>query len=148
LHLEYNGGIGIAEGTPYGYTINNAFLLGGETPFQWGNDWQSASLCYRYNAFTKPSHDVQFSFYWGKNFLQDKFRFSGNFVLFTQNRNRGDASTVNLTGKKILFWGQPQIWFNLNKTFSIGSQITLYYNIYSYSENMLIYPTAAIKYQF
>jgi len=148
LHLEYNGGLGIAEGTPYGYYLNNAFLLGGAIPFQWGKDWQSASLCYRYHDFAKPSHDAQFSFYWGKNLLRDKFRFSGNFVLFTQNRNRGDAATSHLKGKKIEYWGQPQIWFNPNKTFSIGSQVSLYYHVYSYSESLLVYPAIAVKYQF
>ena len=146
--VEYNGGLGIAEGTQYGYYINNAFLLGGQYPFQWENDWQSMSLCYRYNVFTKPSHDLQLSLYWGKNFWQDDFRFSGNFVLLTQNKNTGDVSTVHLSGKKILFWGQPQIWYNVTKTFSIGTQITMYYHIYSYSENMLFYPTVAIKFQF
>jgi len=148
LHLEYNGGLGIAEGTAYGYYINNAYLIGAQYPFQWGVDWQSASLCYRYNSFNEPSHDMQFSFYWTKMFWQDDFTFSGNFVLFTQNRDIGQPHTENLKGKKVVFWGQPQIWFNLTKDFSIGSQITLYYNIYSYSNSMLVYPAIAVKYRF
>ncbi|MBN2000908.1 DUF5020 family protein [candidate division KSB1 bacterium] len=59
LHLEYNGGLGIAEGTTYGYHINNAYLLGTAYPFLWGADWQSASLCYRHSALKKPSLDLQ-----------------------------------------------------------------------------------------
>jgi hypothetical protein len=35
LHLEYNGGVGIAEGTSHGYYVNNAFLLGLSIPFNW-----------------------------------------------------------------------------------------------------------------
>lgn len=148
LHFEYNGGVGIAEGTTYGYNINNAFLLGAAYPFLWGTDWQSASLCYRYSAFKKPSFDLQFTFFWTKVFWQDNFTFSGNLVLFTQNKDTGDPLNENSAGKKVVFWGQPQIWFNMTRAFFVGSQITLYYHIYSYSEKILIYPAIAVKYQF
>ena len=80
LHVEYNGGLGIAEGTVYGYNIDNAYLLGAQHPFQWGANWQSVSLCYRYNSYHKPSHDMQLSLYWNKLFLRDYFTFSGSFV--------------------------------------------------------------------
>jgi hypothetical protein len=148
LHLEYNGGMGIAEGTSYGYYLNNVYLFGIDYPFQWGDDWQSVSFSYRYSILNGPNHDAQVTLYWAKHFWNNKFTFEGSFVLFTLNRNHGDASTMNLTGKRLLFWGQPQIWFNLDKNLSIGSQITLYYHIYTYSENMLIFPSAAIKYRF
>jgi hypothetical protein len=148
LHLEYNGGLGIAEGTSYGYYLNNAYMFGVDYPFQWGDDWQSVSFSYRYSILNGPNHDAQVTLYWAKHSWENKFTFEGSFVLFTLNRNQGDVLTMNMTGKRILFWGQPQIWFNLDKNFSIGSQITLYYHIYSYSENMLIYPSAAIKYRF
>ncbi len=145
-HVEYNGGVGIAEGSTFGYSINNAFLLGPEYPFQWGNDWESISLCYRYSLFDKPSHDVQLSVYWSKNLLEDKFSFSGSLVMFTENKDHGDPATANLTGKRVLIWGQPQVWYNISKTFSIGSQLTTYYHVISNSERVLVYPTLAVKY--
>ncbi len=146
VHVEYNGGVGVAQGSSFGYSINNAFLLGPQTPFQWGDDWQSVSLCYRYSPFDRPSHDAQLSFYWSKNLPEGRFDFSGSLVLFTENRNHGDPGTAGLSGKKVLFWGQPQIWFNVSRVFSIGSQLTMYYHIYSYSGSVLVYPTIAVKY--
>lgn len=148
LHIEYSGGVGVAEGTSYGYYVGNAYLFGSNYAFQWGNDWQSISLCYRYSLLNRPSHDAQVTAYWSKHLLEDRFTFAGSFVLFTQNRDRGDDLTKNLTGKKVFFWGQPQIWINVTDNFFVGSQITLYYHIYSYSENLLVYPALAMKYQF
>jgi hypothetical protein len=33
IHVEYNGGLGIAEGTTYGYYLNHELLLGGNIRF-------------------------------------------------------------------------------------------------------------------
>lgn len=101
-----------------------------------------------HNSFAKPSHDIQLSLYWTKMFLQDNLSCSGNLVLFTQNKDIGEPWTRNVNGKKIVLWGQPQIWFNLNKAFAVGSQITLYYNVYSYSEGILVYPAIGAKFKF
>lgn len=128
--------------------INNAYLIGTAYPFQWGTDWQSVSLCYRYSSFEKPSHDLQLSFFWTKVFWGNNLTFSGNFVLFTKNKDTGEPLEKNLMGKKIVFWGQPQMWFNVTRSIFVGSQITLYYNVYSYSDKMLFYPAIAVKYKF
>ncbi|MBN2413729.1 hypothetical protein JXQ31_18765 [candidate division KSB1 bacterium] len=53
-----------------------------------------------------------------------------------------------MNGKKIFFLSEPQIWYNLNKLWAIGSEIKLFYHVYSYSDQLLIYPTIAIKYNY
>jgi len=147
LHLEYAGGLGYGGEAYTGYYINNAFLLGAAYSFQWKNGWVSTYLAYKYNNFDKPSHDAQYSFWWGKNIFNDKFSISSNFVIWTENKNRGDDLTANLKGKEILFYVEQKVWYNLNQQFSVGSKIKLFYNIFSYS-SFLIYPTVAIKYNF
>ncbi len=148
MHLQYCGGLGFINQTTNGYYINNAYLIGAAYPFQWQNAWFSTFLAYRYNNFDRISHDIQFSFYWGKNILSEKISITGHFVIWSENNNHGDAWTDNLDGKKFLFLSEPQIWYNLNKLWAIGSEIKLFYHVYSYSDQLLIYPTVAIKYNF
>ena len=148
VHLEYSGGLGFISKTVSGYHINNTYSIGMAHTFQWMNGWANTFLAYRYTNFEKLSHDILYSFWWGKNILREKVRLTAYFVLWTENKNHGDAWTQNLSGKKFLALGEPQIWYNFNKLFAIGSEIKLFYHVYSYSDHLLIYPTLAIKYNF
>ena len=69
-------------------------------------------------------------------------------VLWTENKNHGDVFTENESGKKFLFFGDPQIWFSIHKGLSAGSKTNLYYHVISNENIFLIYPTIALKYQF
>jgi len=146
LHLQYSGGLGIVSANQSGYYINNAYIAGFAYPFQWKNAWFSTYIAYRYNNFNTPSHDIQYSFYWGGSILEGKISLTGHLVLWTENNNHGDAWTQTLSGKKFLFLSEPQVWYNFNQFLAIGSEIKLFYHVYSYSDNLLIYPTVAIKY--
>ena len=147
LSLNYSGGLGVAPPS-YGFYIANAFAAGPAYPFQWKGAWLSANLSYRYTAFAKPSHDVQFNFYFGKGFLNYKILAAGSIVAWTQNRNLGTDETKALHGKKFAFFGDPQIWFRIWKSVSVGSRINLYYHVLTPEDKMQIYPTLALKNQF
>jgi hypothetical protein len=145
--MEYSGGLGIAEPGSYGYYISNGFSLGASHLFSRKAGFYNLSLSYRYNSFKRPSHDAMFSFYWWKGIWNYKIEISGDIELWTQNRNRGDAITLNLTGKNLSLFGEPQFWLNLGRKFSLGSKVNLYYHVLTNSNIFQIYPTAALKYK-
>ncbi|WP_428660079.1 DUF5020 family protein [Runella sp.] len=148
LNVGYSGGLGIIESIKGGFYINNSYALGAAYPFLGKNSWYSAVLCYRYSAFEKPSHDTQFTFYVGKGIRNYKFITSASLVCWTENRNHGDDYTKNLSGKKLAFFGDPQIWYNVGKGFSAGSKIWLYYHVLTPENTIQAYPTLAVKYKF
>jgi hypothetical protein len=147
LYLEYSGGIGLVGETGSGYRIANTYSLGAASAFRLWHGWGSANLAYRYTSFGRPSHDVASTFWWGKD-PGRRVSLSAYFVLWTVNRNRGDSGTQQLHGKKLSGLGEPRLWLNLNRSFAVGSEIRLYYDVYDYSDGLLIYPIMAIKYQF
>src|SRR6266700_8456026 len=147
IAVQYSGGMGITEPKQYSYYINNTFSIGAAYPFQWKGAWFNTTVSYSYNAFTKPSHDVLGSFYWGKGFRNYKFEFAGDIEVYTLNKDQGDVLTKGLKGKWVAFFGEPQCWFNWNKHFSLGSKINLYYHVLTFSDIFQVYPTAAVRYR-
>ena len=147
LALTYSGGLGVAPPT-YGYYLTNTFGVGAAYPFQWRGAWFSTSLVYRFSAFPKPSHDPQFTFYFGKGFFNYRIMVAGSIVAWSENRNQGNDFTKDLKGKKVAFFGDPQCWVKLTKTVSIGSRINLYYHTLTTENQLQIYPTLALKNQF
>ncbi|MDJ1494296.1 DUF5020 family protein [Cytophagaceae bacterium DM2B3-1] len=145
--LNYTGGLGIAPPS-FGYYLTNSFGAGISYPFQWKGAWLSANLLYRYNAFHKPSHDPQLTFYLGKFFANYKIFVEGSIVAWTENKDQGIDYTKGQKGKKLAFYGDPQIWFRIKKGFFIGSRISLYYHLVSQDNKVQAYPTIGTKYQF
>ena len=147
LSFTYSGGLGVAPPS-YGYYLTNSFGIGASYPFQWKGAWLSANLVYRYNAFPKPSHDPQFTFYFGKGFFNYKLWVAGSFVFWTENRNQGTDFTSDLSGKKLAFFGDPQLWVKLKRTVSIGSRINVFYHVLTTNHQIQVYPTLAVRNQF
>lgn len=147
LALTYSGGLGVAPPS-YGYYLANTFGIGTAYPFQWRGAWFSTSLVYRYIAFSKPSHDPQLTFYFGKGFFNYRIMVAGSFVAWSENRNQGTDFTKELTGKKIAFFADPQCWVKVTKTVSVGSRINLFYHTLTNANQVQIYPTIALKNQF
>ncbi|HEX7071938.1 MAG TPA: DUF5020 family protein [Rhodothermales bacterium] len=145
LHLEYSGGLGLIGESTDGFAINNTFAVGAARPFQMMGSWASTFLAYRVTNFDTPSHDLMYSFWWGKD-VHPRVGITAYVVLWTINRNHGDAWTEDLSGKEFVAIGEPQVWFRLNDTFSVGSEVKLYYRVYSYSKRVLVYPTLAVQY--
>jgi len=147
VQLQYAGGLGIAEPGSYGFYIDNAFSLGLSHPFQWKNTWFNVYACYTYRNFKKPSHDVLTSFYWWKGLMNYKMQFAGDFELWTVNKNRGDIYTAGMSGKKISFYGEPQVWYKIKGGFSFGSKINIYYHVLTNDDRFQAYPTIGLRYQ-
>jgi hypothetical protein len=147
LSLNYSGGLGVTS-TASGYYLANSFGIGIAYPFQWQGAWLSASVLFRYNAFDKPSYDPQFTLYFGKGFCNYKIFIAGSVVCWTQNKNQGNEFTRDLHGKKLAFFGDPQVWFRIKNGISAGSRGNVYYNLIGRDNKIQLYPTLGLKYQF
>jgi Domain of unknown function (DUF5020) len=146
LSLTYSGGLGVTS-TNFGYYLSNSFGIGSAYTFQLNGAWVSVCAYFRVNVFDKPSYDPQATLWFGKGFLNYKIYFAGSFVFWSQNRNQGDDATRDLRGKKIAFFGDPQIWFRIKGGFSAGSKINVYYHLLSDNNQIQFYPTLGLKYQ-
>lgn len=147
LALNYTGGLGIAP-PAYGYYISNSFGAGIGYPFQWKGAFLNVNMGYRYNTFTKPSHDVQLNFYFFKGFFNYKLQTAGSIVAWTQNRDQGIDYTKGMRGKKYAFFGDPQIWLKVKNGISAGSRINIFYHVLTDDNKIQIYPTLALRNQF
>lgn len=147
LSLSYSGGLGVTRES-FGFYLNNAYGAGIAYPFQWKGAWLATNLLVRYNAFEKPSIDPQFTFYFGKGFLNYKIFTAGSFVFWTENRNQGNEVTKDQRGKKLAFFGDPQVWIKVKGDLSVGSRINIFYHLLTPDNVVQIYPTIGVKYQF
>lgn len=147
MSLNYSGGIGVTPDS-YGFYLSNSFAVGVSIPFQWKGAWISTSLLYRYNAFDKPSHDPQLIFYFGRGFFNYKLFAGGSFVGWTENRNQGTVDTQGFHGKKVAFFGDPQLWIKVRGGFSVGTRINVFYHLITPNNHVQLYPTIGTKVQF
>jgi hypothetical protein len=125
-HAEYNGGFGqwkagIASGA---YSINNAWLTGLDY------SWNAADFSRGFSLkalFKTIRHKYEVSFQltgvWYLNFAK-KFSFTG-FADFWREDNIHTISATKKETTKYVFLSEPQLWFNINKTFSVGSEVEL-----------------------
>lgn len=147
LSVGYSGGLGVAPGG-YGFYLSNSFSAGISYPFQWKGAWLATNLLFRYNAFEIPSYDPQFTFYFGKGLFNYRIFLSGSFVFWSENRNQGNDFTKDLSGKKLAFFGDPQVWIKLKGKLSAGSRVNVFYHLVAPNDKIQIYPTIGLKYQF
>jgi hypothetical protein len=145
LQLQYSGGAGITEPKQYSYYLTNTFQAGVEIPFHWKGAWFSSVLDFKYVSYNRPTYDPIYTFYWWKGFFHYKLEWAGDFSCWTENKNHGDAATVGQKGKRLFFFAEPQLWFNLNHTLSLGSKLNCYYHINTIDNVFQAYPTLAIK---
>jgi hypothetical protein len=145
LQLQYSGGAGITNPKQYSYYLTNTYQAGAEIPFQWKGAYLTTVLDYRYVSYTKPTNDPIFTQYWYKGLLHYKLELAGDFSVWTENKNHGDAATAGLAGKRFFFFAEPQVWYNINKTIALGSKLNCYYHVNIIANVFEAYPTLAIK---
>lgn len=145
INLQYSGGLGITEPKEYSYYITNTYSVGLAYPFRWGSAYMSSVLNYKYIPYSKPSNDFLYTLYWWKGLWNYKAELAGDFSIWTENKNHGDDATKNLQGKKFFFFAEPQLWYNINKVFSIGTKVNMYYHVLMNDNLLEIYPTIAIR---
>jgi hypothetical protein len=105
-------------------------------------------VLYRYTAFAQPSYDPQLTCYVGRSFFHYKLFVAGSFVGWSENRNQGTSYTAQLRGKKIAFYGDPQLWVTVRKGLAIGTKLNVFYHVVSPDDAVQVYPTLGVKHQF
>ncbi len=133
LHIEYNGGLGVAES--FGYTINDAWIFGAN--YSKGTEKWGFSTYAGYKSIKDADKgNFQVTGTWYLNMLDNKITFSGFADLWTENG----------LSDKTVFLTEPQIWYNVTKQFSFGGEVEISNNFAS--SDFKVRPTAAVKWTF
>lgn len=145
-HMEFNGGLNL-----YG-SFQNAVLVGpaynGHTA-DFSKTW-SLQLLYR-QTFKgndmKAQAGFQLTGVWGINFGGGKWTFSGYADLWNGYIPKWDADGQK---KGLAFCTEPQLWYNINKSISVGTEWEISNNfIYRTDDStnsFFLNPTLAVKF--
>ena len=150
LHLEYNGGFGQFHAIPFNgaYQINDAYLGGFDyslnaKDFSRGITFQAMYKNIRSKINGKNQNSFQTTVVWYMNFFNRKLTFDG-FADFWKEDNVFGTETT-----KFVFLSEPQLWYNFNKNFAVGSEVEFGYNFTGNpKKGFRVNPTAALKYTF
>jgi hypothetical protein len=127
LHVEYNGGLSNA------FSFNEAWIFGAN--YSKGNAKWGFSTYAGYKAFTGANEgNFQVTGTWYVNLIENKLTFSGFADLWTENG----------LSEKTVFLSEPQLWYHLNKSFSIGGEVELSNN-FAYEFEFKVRPTLGVK---
>ena len=146
-HIEFDGGLNLHG------SYQNALLIGpaynGHSS-DFSKTW-SLQLMYRQmlkGGTNKALAGVQLTGVWGLTFGQGKWTFSGFADLWTGYIPEWDDAKAQKKGLVLLT--EPQIWYNICKTVSIGSEWEISNNfIYRTSDSeksFYVNPTLALKF--
>ena len=147
LHVEFDGGFGrFATGNgDAGYRINES-LLGG-IDYSWNaSDFSKGITVKALFKHIVDKHDASFQFtsVWYWHMFKKKLTFTG-FADFWK-----EDSDFNFDGKadaEYIFLCEPQLWYNINKTFSVGGELELNNN-FGGKEGFHANPTLGLKWNF
>lgn len=135
FHVEYNGGLGTYEllNNQGGYTINDAWIFGAN--YSKGNAKWGYSTYAGYKAIKDAGEaNFQVTGTWYVNLIENKLTFSGFADLWTEKG----------LSNKTIFLTEPQLWYHLNNSFSIGGEIE-FSNNFAGEDGFKTRPTLAIK---
>jgi hypothetical protein len=135
-HIEYNGGLHAEAGASF--QINNAYLLGATYSMNSKDFSKGLSLSAMYKNIQGNSspHNFQLTGVWYMHLLNGKVSFTG-FADFWKEKNA-------FIGTDYVFLSEPQLWYNLNKTLSVGGEVELAYN-FAGVKGFNACPTLAVK---
>ena len=139
-HIEYNGGLfsyKVSDNT-YGVPFHDAGLLGIDYIYN-NSDFSRGFTLQLLYKYIRDVHDVSFQItgVWYMHMLNNKLTFSG-FADFWKEKT--------LEGNYI-FLTEPQLWYNFNKTLSVGSEVEMSVNFAGH-KGFKVCPTAAVKWNF
>ncbi len=147
--VEYNGGFGRGQfqdgddnTVQYNYSINSAWLIGGQ--YTWASEDFSKVLTLQANyKYIKDKNDAAFQLtaIWGLHFFDRKLSLMG-FADFWREDFVFRENTTDF-----VFLAEPQIWWNAMEHFSFGGEIELSNN-FGGNEGFMVNPTVAIKWTF
>lgn len=154
-HIEYDGGMTTFHGTDAynlsgGLRYQSAALIGPAWNGHNSDFSKTWSIQLLYKQFikygSKPAFSsVQLTGVWGIGFAGGKGTFSG-FIDFWRDKNSSNGHG------RLTILTEPQLWYNANSHFSIGSEIEISNNFIvpdcDTDKTFYINPTLAVKYVF
>jgi hypothetical protein len=142
LHLEYNGGFGRSTDAQ-AYRINDAWLFGGNYTWNTSDFSKIFTLQAMYkNIRGKNDASFQLTGVWTVQMLKNKLTFNGFADFWREDNN----FFLNASGEstKFVFLSEPQLWYNVCKSFSIGGEVEVASN-FALHKGVKACPTLAVK---
>lgn len=140
IHVEYNGGM--VRGKDFAAAINSAWLAGVDYSVNAPDFSKGFSIKALYkNIVDKHDASFQLTGVWYLHFLDKKMTFNG-FMDFWKEDSVFEKNTT-----KFIFISEPQIWYHLNKYFSIGGEVEIANN-FGGVEGFAVNPTLGMKWNF
>lgn len=140
LHVEYNDGLMInrdREVVTTGIPIHRSYLSGVGFRGKIGEFVISPTFLFKYyDAYNQL--DYQFTLRWRGDFLKEKLTFGGFLDLWTYSPNNNEI-------KYLVFRTQIQLWYNIIKELSVGTQIEVNQHYFVYDEKFRVLGTIALK---
>jgi hypothetical protein len=144
LHLEYDGGLNT------GMQFNNAYLFGGA--YNWNaSDFSkgfSFQALYKHIQGNQSPHNIQLTTVWYLHMLEGKLSFTGFVDFWTEKHTVSNDGFVNdFQDVGFVILSEPQLWYKLNDSFSLGGEVELSYNFAGVA-GMNACPTLGVKWIF
>lgn len=150
--IEFNGGFGGGEG--FSYPINNAFLAGLDYGFASSDFTKFFNIKVLYKYITgegKNPLSYQLTAVWDLDFFNNKLTLAGFADFWRENNtnyyDRSGNALVTPTNTKFVFLAEPQVWYNVTKNFSVGSEVEVASN-FGTIDGLKVCPTLAVKWTF
>jgi len=131
--VQYNDGV-----ANFG-NLGKVWLAGINYFLQIGDLGLPVDLLYR-NLAGSSSADFQITTSWYIPLMGEKVEFSGFLDIWSQDS--GDD------GKDIVFLSEPQLWYHLGKSLSVGSEVEISQNFIFGKSDIQFLPTLAMRWQF
>lgn len=151
LHVEFNGGLYIdkpSNNLNFSSGIHNAWLAGLSYPITFKNGaYFETILLYKYFKDALKGPDGQITFVWYFPMFKEKIAFAGIFDIWSEEKAITDADITPFKKHPVIY-SEPQIWYNVNKHLSIGSEVRFAYNFVYNSKMLEIFPCVGAKYNF
>lgn len=145
IHLEYNDGAviyPINDTAILGENLRNTWLGGIEYTLQLSDLSLNIMTLYKYTRGSETP-DFQWTIVWFYPLFRNKISLSGYADVWTQD----DFQRIS-DKKTVVLYSQPQIWYNFNKHFSLGSEFKISRNFIYGSKRVEFFPTLGIKWEF
>lgn len=144
IHGEYNGGFGKIPNVDGYFSVNNAWL--GGVDYSWNAE--DFSKGFSIKGLFKQIQDKQSSFQitgvWFVNFAKGKMSFTGFADFWKEDSDFNFDGTTDAT---FTFLSEPQLWYNINGHFALGSEVELSNN-FAGMEGFNVMPTLGVKWTF
>ncbi len=144
VHVEYNGGLNTQV------QINNAWLLGGT--YGWNSkDFTkgfSFSAMYKFIQGNESPHNFQLTGVWYMHFFKGRVSFLGFADFWREVQSvSADHFVSDFRKASYIFIAEPQLWYNITKSLSVGTEVELAYNFAGVA-GFNVCPTLGVKWIF